>query len=119
MAGDIKNGPISDKFAILSVSLSDMVRNIRILLILTVCGMLWACGDDDRFRVEGGVDGLGTRGLQLMYESGNGLHTETIQAIDGKFSAEGASKDYTLAHLTTTDGRLIARMLVRNGHTLK
>lgn len=81
--------------------------------------MLWACGDDDRFRVEGVVDGLGTRGLQLMYESGNGLHTETIQAIDGKFSAEGASKDYTLAHLTTTDGRLIARMLVRNGHTLK
>lgn len=119
MDGDIKNGPISDKFAILSVSLSDMVRNIRILLILTVCGMLWACGDDDRFRVEGVVDGLGTRGLQLMYESGNGLHTETIQAIDGKFSAEGASKDYTLAHLTTTDGRLIARMLVRNGHTLK
>lgn len=110
---------ISGKFGVLSVTLSDMVRNIRILLTVIVAAALWACGDDDRFRVEGVVDGLGTRGLQLMYESGNGLHTEMVQAIDGKFSAEGSSKDYTLAHLVTTDGRLIARMLVRNGQTLK
>ena len=104
----------------LFVSLPNMLRYIRNLLAVTVAMMLWACGDDDRFWVEGVVDGLGTRGLQLLYESGNGgVHVEELQAIDGKFSVEGAAKDYTLAHLLTSDGRLVARMLVRNGQTLK
>ena len=96
-----------------------MQRTIRILFTVIAALQLWACGDDDTFRVEGVVDGLGTRGLLLVYEAGGGVTTVPVQAIDGKFSVEGISKDYTLAHLTTADGKMIARMLVRNGQTLK
>jgi hypothetical protein len=81
--------------------------------------MLWACGDSDRFRIEGVVDGLGTRGLQLIYVNGNSIATDDTHAIDGKFVVEGSSKEYTLAHLLTANGKVIASVLVRNGQTLK
>jgi hypothetical protein len=81
--------------------------------------MLWACGDGDRFRIEGVVDGLGTRGLQLIYVSDKGIATFDTHAIDGKFAVEGSSKEYTMAHLLTANGKVIASVLVRNGQTLK
>lgn len=97
------------------------IKILTLLLLISLAGMaMHSCGDDERFRVEGVVDGLGTRGLLFVYETdGGGVQTVMAQAIDGKFSIVGSSKEYTLGQLLTADSRVVARVVVRNGQTLK
>lgn len=97
------------------------MRHALLKLFLTgfLATLLWSCGDDTQFRVEGVVEGLGTRNITLTYVADGRLEQKSMVAIDGKFSLTGSSKDYTIAELTASDRHVIARMLVRNGETLK
>lgn len=92
---------------------------VRFFVAAFLSLLLWACGDNTQFRVEGEVEGLGTRSITLTYVADGRLDQKTMVAIDGKFSLTGNSKDYTIAELSASDHRVIARMLVRNGETLK
>lgn len=97
-----------------------MSRCINSCFLAFLAFIVTACGDDTQFRIEGVVDGLGTRGITLTYVGdGGALQQNTIVAIDGKFSLTGSSKNYTIAGLSTSDMNVIATMLVRNGQTLK
>ncbi len=97
-----------------------MSRSLNLCLLLLLALIVTACGDDTQFRIEGVVDGLGTRPVTLTYVGdGGSLQQNTIVAIDGKFSLTGTSKNYTIAELSTSDLNVIASMLVRNGQTLK
>ena len=92
---------------------------VKTLLTVLISTLVWSCSDDTQFRVEGVVEGLGTRNITLTYVADGHLEQKSMVAIDGKFSLTGSSKDYTIAELTASDRHVIARMLVRNGETLK
>ncbi|MCM1021331.1 MAG: DUF4369 domain-containing protein [Muribaculum sp.] len=96
-----------------------MLSRIKIALAALTSLLLAACGDDSQFRIEGTVEGLGTRSITLTYVDGNNLRQITMVAIDGKFSLTGTSKNYTIAELSTSNRTIVARMLVKNGETLK
>ena len=96
-----------------------MIKKLAFLVPIMSVLLLTACGDDTQFRVEGTVEGLGTRNITLSYVSGGHLEQASMVAIDGKFSLTGSSKDYAIAELTVRGNRVIARMLVRNGESLK
>ena len=81
--------------------------------------LLVSCGDDTQFRVEGTVEGLGTRTISMTYVSAGRLEQKSMVAIDGKFSLTGSSKDYTIAELSMSGNCVIARLLVRNGESVK
>lgn len=97
-----------------------MILNLRyILLMLFIIPALSACDDDTDFRVEGTVEGLGTRNITMTYVADRNVHTESIVAIDGKFSLLGSSKEYTIVELSTSQHQLIGRLLIKNGQTVK
>lgn len=90
-----------------------------IIVALTACMALWGCGDDTQFRVEGTVQGLGTRSIKMTYAVRGTVYESSVTAIDGKFILFGQSKDYTLVELSTAQRPVLARFVARNGETIK
>ncbi len=99
----------------------DMVRFISryIFPAMVILTLLVSCDDDTEFRIEGTVDGLGTRNIVMTYVADRGVRSDGIVAIDGKFILVGASKNYTIVELTTAQHQLIGRVMIKNGQTLK
>lgn len=95
------------------------MKRLTLFVMFACTLLLTACGDDTQFRVEGTVEGLGTRTISMLYVSGGRMDQKSMVAIDGKFSLTGSSKEYTIAELTAGGGHVVARVLVRNGETLK
>ncbi|MCM1504650.1 MAG: hypothetical protein NC127_05590 [Muribaculum sp.] len=90
-----------------------------IITTLVMLTLLTACDDDPEFRIEGTVEGLGTRNIVMTYVADRSVHTDGIVAIDGKFILVGASKTYTIVELSTAQHQLVGRVLIKNGQTLK
>lgn len=100
--------------------MTDVISFFRVAVLSVFVGMLAsACDDNPGFRISGTVDGLGTRHISLIYAADGELHTVTTTAIDGKFSFEGMSRDYTIAELAGPQGRIFSHILVRNGDNIK
>lgn len=93
-------------------------NTLRCLIILISSAILYACGDDSQFRIQGTVDGLGTGGLTMTYISGGNVRRAETMAVDGKFTFTGVSPEYTVAEITDSRRNLISRMLIRNGQSL-
>lgn len=90
-----------------------------ILPIITPLLLLTACDDDTEFRIEGTVEGLGTRNIIMTYVADRNIQSDGLVAIDGKFILIGSSKNYTIVELSTGQHQLVGRVLIKNGQTLK
>ncbi|MDE7154094.1 MAG: DUF4369 domain-containing protein [Muribaculaceae bacterium] len=85
-------------------------------LILTLA--LSACGGGDTFRINGEVEGLGTRSLKFYYYDGDRLKTGMATALDGKFQYEGKAGKPVIVHLATAQGIPVGNMIVENGDAI-
>ncbi len=80
-----------------------------VALILTSCG-------SEKFRIEGSVSGMNRASLRAIYHSNGNIHSFTAVAGDeGKFLIEGNAVEPTMVEIFTTDRKLLARVVVKNG----
>ncbi len=98
-----------------------MTRIIKLYIMPIAFTLLFltACDDDTEFRIEGTVEGLGTRNIVMTYVADRNVRTDGLVAIDGKFILIGASKNYTIVELSTAQHQLIGRLMIKNGQTVK
>lgn len=92
-----------------------MNRLLRLIVSLAAVALLWSCGSSDSFRIMGVIEGLGTQNLQVIYYGEGAFRTMRSTAVDGKFSIEGSSRDYTVVDVFTSTRSLVASFIVKNG----
>lgn len=92
---------------------------IRLLSFLLLTVSLAGCGGGDTFRVDGTIEGLGTRNLRFYYYDGNSLQVSIASAIDGKFHFEGRSKEQTLLSVAVNQGNILGHIIVKNGDNIE
>lgn len=85
------------------------------MLVMLLAALMWSCGGGDSFRILGEIEGLGTQNLQVVYFSEGAVKTQRSTAVDGKFSIEGRSRDYTLVDVFTSTRSLVASFIVKDG----
>lgn len=81
--------------------------------------LLSSCGGGDTFRINGEVEGLGTRSLKFYYYDGDRLKTGMATALDGKFQYEGRASRPVLITISTNQGQLIGHLMAENGDAIK
>lgn len=92
------------------------LRGIAGLMAAVILAALaWSCGGADSFRILGTIEGLGTQNLQVVYFGDGAVRTMRSTAVDGKFSIEGRSRDYTVVDVFTSTRSLVASFIVKNG----
>lgn len=98
-----------------------MIRIFTRYILTAVVALIafTACDDDTEFRIEGTVEGLGTRNIVMTYVADRSVKSDGLVAIDGKFILIGASKNYTIVELSTGQHQLVGRLLIKNGQTVK
>lgn len=92
-----------------------MNRLLRLIVSIAAVALLWSCGGSDSFRIMGVIEGLGTQNLQVVYFGDGSIKTMRSTAVDGKFSIEGSSRDYTVVDVFTSTRSLVASFVVKNG----
>lgn len=92
-----------------------VLRGIAWLVPTLLAVLLWNCGGADSFRIMGEIDGLGTQNLQVVYYGDGAFRSMRSTAVDGKFSIEGSSRDYTVVDVFTSTRSHIASCIVKNG----
>ena len=80
--------------------------------------LLSACGGGDTFRINGEVEGMGTRSLKLYYYDGDRLKTGMATALDGKFQYEGRASRPVLIAVSTNQGTPIGYLMAENGDAI-
>ena len=95
------------------------LRGIVGFVALFLAILSWNCGGSDTFRIIGVVEGLGTQNLQVVYYGDGSFHSLRSTAIDGKFTIEGSSRDYTVVDVFTSARSLIATFIVKNGENIE
>lgn len=88
---------------------------IKIIITIFAAVCLTSCGSSDTFRVNGEVEGLGTRNLRFYYFDGKALQVGLSSAIDGKFYFEGRSNEPTLITITINQAGVIGHFIAENG----
>ncbi|MEE0979987.1 MAG: DUF4369 domain-containing protein [Muribaculaceae bacterium] len=92
-----------------------MISRYITALTLTLSLLLASCGGADTFRINGEVEGLGTRSLKFYYYDGERLKTGMATALDGKFQYEGTARRPVLISISTNQGVPIGHLMVENG----
>ena len=81
--------------------------------------LLTACGSGDSFRINGKIDGLGTRNLRFYYYDGNTLQVGLASAINNEFYFEGKSEEPTLVTITTNQTNILGYLIAENGDDIQ
>lgn len=93
-----------------------MVRIIKhLLLAATAACALAACGDADRFAVEGTLEGGRSTNLRYVYYNGSAFMQGITAVRNGRFSFEGRSPAPAVIELYDNDYRLQGRLYAANG----
>lgn len=95
-----------------------MNKSLTTLASLLLTLLLAACGGGDTFRINGEVDGLGTRSLKFYYYDGDRLKTGMATALDGKFQYEGKAGRPVVIYVATAQGIPVGNMIVENGDAI-
>lgn len=85
------------------------------ILLPAVALLLTACGNSDRFLVEGTIENGGSQLVELTYFSDGAARRITTVANDGKFNMEGTSSRPALAFLSVSGEAPAAILVVENG----
>ena len=94
-------------------------RKFYIILSLFVALLFTACGNRDSFRVNGTIEGLGTRNLKFYYYDGSALQIGIASAIKGNFTFEGRSAKPTLITIITNQTVVIGHLIAKNGDDIE
>lgn len=91
---------------------------IHSIFLSLIALLLTACGNSDRFSIEGTIEGGGGQLVELTYFSEGAAHRVTAVAEDGKFSIEGVAPRPALAFLAVSGNASSAILVVENGDEL-
>ncbi len=88
------------------------------LLITVLFGALTACGDEERFRVAGTIEGNPTMNLRVSWYADGSAHTLITAARNGEFEFQGSAPAGTVLEIADYENRLLGRSYVANGQEL-
>ena len=78
-----------------------------------------ACGNDEGFVIKCEIEGLGTRGLEMVYMTRGGVSRASFHPVDGKVELRGASDQPTLVEVYELDGSLLFSCVAADGDRMK
>ncbi len=87
------------------------------LLFLTAI-LLSSCGDEERFRITGTIDGNPTMNLKAGYYADDAYNSLITAARDGQFEFYGSSPSGTVIEIFDYDNRLLGRTYAHNGQSV-
>nr|MDE6464126.1 DUF4369 domain-containing protein [Muribaculaceae bacterium] len=90
----------------------------HIIIILTAL-LLCACGDEERFRISGSIDGNPTMNMRVGYYADGTFQSLITAARDGKFEFYGSSPAGTVVEIYDYDNRLLGRTYAANGQEIE
>lgn len=74
-----------------------------------------ACGDKEEFTIKCNIEGLDTRGIEMVYATRSGLARASFHPVGGKVELHGSSEEPTLVEIFTLDGSRLATLVMANG----
>lgn len=95
------------------------MRYIFAILSLVLLMGVTACGDDEGFVIKCEVEGLDTRGLEMVYMTRGGVSRQSFHPVDGKVELRGVSAQPTLVEVFTLDGNLLFSCVAADGDRMK
>ena len=96
------------------------IKNPALILAVMFCSLLWACGGDDGFSIDGSVAGKRTMNLRVAYMGNDNVNSILTAARDGVFTFEGtAPDDGALVEFMDNDYKRLGCVYVRNGDKIK
>lgn len=91
----------------------------RILLYLLTAIIVTSCGDDERFRISGTIEGNPTMNLRVNYYA-SGVNNSLITASrEGKFEFYGSSQYGSVVEIYDYDNKLLGRAYIANGEVIE
>lgn len=88
------------------------------ILMCAVAAALCGCGDDERFRVAGTIEGNPTMNLRVSWYSDGAAHALITAARAGEFELQGSAPAGTVLEIADYENRLLGRTYVANGQEL-
>lgn len=95
-----------------------MRKLFSILALLCVLFLTVACGSEEEFVIRCDIEGLGTRGLEMVYVTRSGISRLSFHPVDGKVDMRASSVQPTLVEVYTIDGSLLFTCVACNGDHL-
>ena len=92
------------------------MKNYLAILLLF---LLVSCGGSDDFTVDGEVENLGDRMIQMTYWDGHGFQQTTSRSVAGKFTLKGVSADPTIVEIRVQEGEPILQFIAENGDHIR
>ncbi|MFI3240306.1 MAG: hypothetical protein R3Y22_06930 [Bacteroidales bacterium] len=89
-----------------------------ITLTCTLLLTLSSCGDE-KFTIDAKVDNMGTQNIRLLYLTDDNINYTWLPAINGEFSFQGVSSEYTIVNIITQTAENITQAIVRNGERVE
>lgn len=94
-------------------------RYSHIIISLFVALLFTSCGNSDTFRVNGTIEGLGTRNLKFYYFNGSALQIGVASAINDNFTFEGRTEKPALITIITNQTVVIGHLIAQNGDDIE
>jgi len=96
-----------------------MMKFIVHIFVLFAAVAMTACGDSERFTVQGTVEGDRSMNLRYTFYSGDAFMQGITAVRDGRFRFEGAAPQPVLIELYDNDYRLLGRLYAANGDEIE
>lgn len=95
------------------------MKVLRHLTLALMCVLLCACGDSDRFAVQGTVEGGKSMNLRYVFYNGDALVQGITAVRDGSFRFEGTAPQPVMIELYDNDYRLLGRLYAAKGDEIE
>lgn len=90
------------------------------LLMVVVAVMMASCGGSPEFRIDAASDDIGTQNVTFRYLDSDGAYrSETVTAVDGKFSYLGHIGGSTYVEVLDANGKLLGEFIADRGDNIK
>lgn len=95
------------------------MRKIFTILSFIVLLAVTACGGEEGFVIKCEIEGLDTRGLEMVYMTRGGVSRASFHPVDGKVELKGTSSQPTLVEVFALDGSRLWSCVASDGDRLK
>ena len=94
------------------------MKNIILLISLSISLLLTSCSDGETFSVEGKVKDLGTQNMRVIYYS-NGVQLLTVPVKNDKFEFKASITQASIVEFYTSNKMLLGRAYVKPGDDIE
>lgn len=95
------------------------MRNVYILFAVLLIFALAGCGGKEEFVISCDIEGLDTRGIEMVYMTRGGVMRQSFHPVDGKVDLRASSAQPTLVEVYTLDGTLLFSCVASDGDRME